>query len=518
MLHEFLTANQSELIDRCREKVARRSPPKANSPELKHGIALFLEQLIRTLQVEQGDEPLLSRKVSGPSGGAAPDPSEIGVTAARHGRELLQHGFTVDQVVHDYGDLCQAITELATERDASIGADEFRTLNRCLDNGIADAVTEFAYQRDILVENKGFHALTERLGFLAHELRNLIQTATLAVTAMRSGNVGLAGATGAVLDRSLIGLRTLIDRSLSEVRVAAGLPARYELLCLAPFIDEVRISASLEAQARGCRLIVNDVDPELAVDADRELLFSAVGNLLQNAFKFTGRRTEVVLSVHASAGRVLIEVADHCGGLPPLVADKMFVPFTQLSEDKSGIGLGLSISRRSVEANNGILRVRDVPGTGCVFTIDLPRRSLPEPAVVTRPPEARVGDGPEKAARILIVDDNADNRFNLAGLLERDGYQVSMAAEGGEAIKAQEATPFDVLITDIFMPDKDGVETIREFRQKHPRTRIIAMSGAGGIKVDYLSLTLELGAHKILRKPFDGAALKTAVKEVLARL
>lgn len=518
MLHEFLTANQAELVDRCREKVARRSSPKLTDAEMKHGISLFLGQLIRTLEVEQTAEPMLSRKVSGPPGGGARGSSEIGVTAARHGRELLHHGYTVDQVVHDYGDLCQAIMDLVLEREAPIDANEFRTLNRCLDNGIADAVTEFAHQRDLLVEDKGAHALTERLGFLAHELRNLIQTATLAVTAMKSGNVGLAGATGAVLDRSLIGLRTLIDRSLSDVRVTAGLPARHELLSLANFIAEIKISSSLEAQARGCRFVASAVDPSLAVDADRELLLSALGNLLQNAFKFTARHTEVTLNAYASGDRILIDVADRCGGLPPGEAEKMFLPFVQGGADKSGLGLGLSISRRSVEANNGLLSVRDVPGEGCVFTIELPRHSLAEPAFAARPPAHGRGAAlrTENNARILIVDDNDDNRYNVAGFLERDGYEVGTAAEGGEALKAQAASPYDVVITDIFMPNKDGVETILAFRQKYPKTRIIAMSGGGGIKVDYLALSLELGAHKILRKPFDVAALKAAVKEVLA--
>jgi hypothetical protein len=109
--------------------------------ELTHGIPLFLDQLIKTLEVEQTSEPMLSRRVSGPSGGG-PRKSELGTAAALHGRELLQQGFTVDQVVHDYGDLCQAITDLAFERQAPIEIDEFRTLNRCLDNGIAEAVTE----------------------------------------------------------------------------------------------------------------------------------------------------------------------------------------------------------------------------------------------------------------------------------------------------------------------------------------------------------------------------------------
>ena len=151
------------------------------------------------------------------------------MAAQRYGRELYQHGFTVEQVVHDYGDLCQAITDLAFERNAPIEVDEFRTLNRCLDNAIAVAVTEFSYQREFIAAGKQAHELNERLGFFAHELRNLINTATLALTAIKVGNVGLGGATGAVLDRSLVGLRNLIDKSLTEVRMTAGLPAQHHL-------------------------------------------------------------------------------------------------------------------------------------------------------------------------------------------------------------------------------------------------------------------------------------------------
>jgi signal transduction histidine kinase len=376
MLHEFLAANRDDLVDRCRLKVALRRAPKLTDAELEHGIPHFLDQLIKTLCVERTTEPLRSRAVSGQSGGEGSASSEIGATAAQHGRELLKHGFTVDQVVHNYGDLCQAITDLAFEKETPFAVDEFRTLNRCLDNAIADAVSEFAYQRDLLLEDAGAHALNERLGFLAHELRNLIHSATLAVTAIKTGNVGLAGATGAVLDRSLIGLRNLVDRSLADVRMTAGMPARRELIPLAGFIGDINISASLEAQARGCRLEVGVVDPRLAVEGDRELLFSAVGNLLQNAFKFTEQNTEVVLQARAAGDRVLIEVADKCGGLPPGHAEKMFAPFAQGSADRSGLGLGLSICRRSVEAIGGVLSVRNMAGSGCVFTVDLPRHTI----------------------------------------------------------------------------------------------------------------------------------------------
>jgi signal transduction histidine kinase len=377
MLHEFLTGNRAELVDRCRLKVARRSAPTVTSAELTHGIPLFLEQLVRTLQVEQTAEPMQSRKVSGPAGGGTPVLSEMGATAALHGRELLQHGFTVDQVVHDYGDLCQAITDLAFERNAPIEIDEFRTLNRCLDNAIAEAVTEYAYQRGSVVTSNEVQALNERLGFIAHELRDFVHTATLAVTAMRTGNVGMTGATGAVLDRCLIGLRTLADRSIADVRVTAGMPLQHELISLARLVDQIAGSALLEANARECRFTVSHVDAHLGVDVDRDMLFSAVGNLLQNAFKFTQPHTEVTLNAYAVADRILIDVEDHCGGLPPGAVDQMFLPFTQSGANRSGLGLGLAMCRRSVEANNGILRVRDVPGSGCIFTIDLLRRALP---------------------------------------------------------------------------------------------------------------------------------------------
>src|SRR5579872_7518404 len=376
MLHEFLTGNRANLIERCRVKVARRSAPRVTDAELTHGIPLFLDQLIKTLEVERTSEPMRSRKVSGPAGGGRPVLSELGATAALHGRELLQRGFTVDQVVHDYGDLCQAITDLACELDAAIEIDEFRTLNRCLDNGIADAVTEYSYQRLSAVTNDGVQALSDRLGFLAHELRNLIHTATLAFTAIKAGGLAASGPTGAALERSLIGLSALVDRSIADVRVAAGLPPRHELVCVADFIDQIGISALLEARARECRFTVGSVDGRLAVDVDRDMLLSAVGNLLQNAFKFTRHGTEVSVTAYAAADRILIDVEDHCGGLPPGSAEQLFLPFEQGGTNRSGLGLGLAICRRSVEANNGIVRVRDIPGSGCVFTIELPRRAL----------------------------------------------------------------------------------------------------------------------------------------------
>jgi signal transduction histidine kinase len=349
--------------------VSGRSKTKPTDGDLAHGIPIFLDQLIKTLAVEQASEPSMSRL---PSRARSRSVSDIGSMAALHGRDLLEQGFTLEQVVRDYGDVCQAVTSLAHETGAPIEVDEFRTFNRCLDTAIAGAVTEFAYRQASAATEDGFHALNSRLGPLAHELRNYLHIATYAVKAIKAGNVGLSGPTGDVLDRSLIGMRNLIDRSLAEVRVTAGLPPRFQVVKLADFLGQVEASASLDALARQCQLMVTPVDPEIEVCVDSEMLAAAVGNLLQNAFKFTKPHTEVRLHAYAVADRILIDVEDHCGGLPADVPEKLLLPFVQSGQDRSGLGLGLDICRRSVEANHGLLRVRDVSGCGCVFTIDLP--------------------------------------------------------------------------------------------------------------------------------------------------
>ncbi|MEZ0276108.1 MAG: sensor histidine kinase [Roseimicrobium sp.] len=379
MLHEFLFRNREDLVARCREKVRRRASPATTAEEMDHGVPFFLDQLIKTLAVEQTGQPMDGLKVSGPSGGGKPAHSELGEMAARHGGDLLRRGFTVEQVVHDYGDLCQSITDLAFELNEPVEVDEFRTLNRCLDNAIAMAVTEFNYQRDFAVADRQVRALNVQIGFFAHELRNFLNTATLALFAIKDGNLGLAGATGTVLDRAMVGMRSLIDRSLTDVRMIAGLPTHNVLFTLADFISELKMSGMLEAKVKECVLIVSLVDPRLAVDADRDLLLSAVGNLLQNAFKFTRPGTDVLLNAYSVGDRILIDVEDHGEGLPPGDAEKMFQPFTQAGADRSGLGLGLSIARRSVEANGGVLSVRNKALSGCIFTIDLPRHTMPAP-------------------------------------------------------------------------------------------------------------------------------------------
>jgi hypothetical protein len=213
MLHEFLSSNRKEVISRCRSKVGQRNSPPVTASELEYGVPLFLGQLVDALrnEHESGSPSKLLPSAEGRRG------------AALHGKKLLEEGYTVEQVVHDYGDICQSITELAKERAAPVTVDEFHTMNRLLDNAIADAVASYGRHREESHGAHGQQGLHERMGTLADEQRKLVQTALKALDALKVGNIGLMGATGTLLEDSLVQLRDLIDRSLPEIRLATGM-------------------------------------------------------------------------------------------------------------------------------------------------------------------------------------------------------------------------------------------------------------------------------------------------------
>jgi signal transduction histidine kinase len=244
---------------------------------------------------------------------------------------------------------------------------KFHTLNRCLDTAIAAAVTEYGRLKDEATS----HHEVERLGQVAHELRNLIQTALLSFQVVKTGRVGITGSTGAVLGRSLVDLRNLVDSALSEVRLAATTQRRARVSLLV-FVDEIAVAANMHAEYRDIRLTVEPVDPSLAISVDPQLLASALMNLLHNAFKYTHANGQVTLRTRAENGRVFIEVEDECGGIRQKDPD-LFRPFgDRRGSDRSGLGLGLSISRKAVEANGGEVHTLDLPGKGCIFGIELP--------------------------------------------------------------------------------------------------------------------------------------------------
>ena len=353
MLYEFVTTYRDAIIAKTRVTVSTRPWPPASSAELENGLAMFLTQLAETLRLENTATPFSTHA--------------IGESATRHGRDLLALGFTVSQVVHDYGDICQAITELAVEQNAPITTEEFHILNRCLDTAIADAVTEHAR---ITADSRSTDEL-ERTGLVTHEIRNIVNTAILAFDVVKRGTVGVNGNTGAVLGRSLTELRDLVESTLSDIRTAAS-HQRPELISVAAFLSDIAVAAALQAAYSGLQFTSEPFDPALVVNVDRQLLASAVTNLLSNAFKYTPAGGRVTLRARALDDHVVIEVEDGCGGLPEGRTD-LFKPFGERrGKNRTGLGLGLSIARRAVRAQGGEIEVRDLPGKGCAFAIHVP--------------------------------------------------------------------------------------------------------------------------------------------------
>jgi signal transduction histidine kinase len=353
MLSEFLSTHRQDIIADSRAKVASRPQPPVTSAELETGVPLFLDQLIATLRIEESTAAM-----------PAPD-RQIGLSAARHGKALQQIGFTAAQVIHDYGDVCQAITELAVKLDAPVTTEEFHTLNRCLDVAMAEAISEFGHQRELQFADDE----TERLAIFAHELRSLLSSSTQAFELLRSGRVGIGGSTGTMLGRNLAGVRALIDRSLAEVRLQTGLTI-IESVSLSAFIEEVEVSAALEAKARGLELSIAAPPPGVSIAIDRQILAAVLANLLQNAFKFTRHGGHVHLNTEADADRVFMAIEDECGGVAGEPED-LWAAFARTDKDRGARGLG--IARRGVRANGGEITARNIAGRGCVFTVILPR-------------------------------------------------------------------------------------------------------------------------------------------------
>jgi signal transduction histidine kinase len=358
ILYEFLKTNRDAILDLSAEKTRSLAGLRGASQQLKLGLPMFYEQLIAVLEDKLNSKP----------------PEEMLSSAASHGKEFLKLGYSLSHVVHAYGAMCQAITELATRRNAAITSEEFNILNGCLDVAIATAVSEYQFLSNRETEDNE----VKNLGFLAHELRNALSSATVAHEMIKGGLVGTGGSTAKVLEANLTRMRNLIDRSLSQVRMRAHAEVYVEKFHLFRLLDQIVVTAEVDANKRN-QVLHSEIDSSLEVEADQQFLLSAVANLIQNAIKYSKVNGKIILRARLSGDRVLIEVEDECGGIDVEKVSKLFEPYTQASADRSGLGLGLSITLRAVELSGGKITVENNPGHGCTFTIDIPQKLVASP-------------------------------------------------------------------------------------------------------------------------------------------
>jgi hypothetical protein len=297
---------------------------------------------------------------------------EAGIKRAAtvHGGAMFDLGYDVGSVAHDYADISNAITGLVMDTRTSISVEDVFVLNHCTDEAVGAAVQEFMARHD----RKQASGEAERQGMFAHELRNKISAVKLGFQSIVSGRFPVGGAVAATVTRGIFNLDALIERSILDTRLEMGVVSP-KLVHLHQLMDESRSDHMLSAQSRGLVLDVAPIPHEINIEVDPLIILGAVSNLLQNAFKFTPSGGRVLLRSHTIDQHVFIDVADGCGGLPPGKPEELFKAFEQRSGNRSGLGLGLFIARKGVEASGGQLQVEDLPGTGCVFTIELPLAS-----------------------------------------------------------------------------------------------------------------------------------------------
>jgi signal transduction histidine kinase len=323
--------------------------------ELVDHLPAFLDQVVAALQRRES--------------------ADDGLEAAEdHGVHRLALGFSLDQVVREYGAMRTAIFAVAGDAGVEVGTRDYEVIFDCVINGIAGAVSEYSRQRDAEMQRQA----TEHVAFIAHELRNPLSSATLAVAALQA-NQKLDPTERAVkiLDRGLQLMQDLVDHSLRMARVGSGVDLNAEPIQLRTLLEDTQSAVALNAEVKGILLEIS-LEGEHEIQVDARLVRSALSNLVRNAIKFTHPCGTVVVRGKVSGGRATIEIEDECGGLPAGDVEKVFSPFVQLGAGgNNGFGLGLAIARQAVDAHGGTLRVQNLPAKGCIFVLDLPVKPTP---------------------------------------------------------------------------------------------------------------------------------------------
>jgi signal transduction histidine kinase len=360
----FAETGLADLIEYRRDEIARRLtdrlyrttvPESVNRSDVVDSLGEFLVDLAARI-----------RDSCRPAGATTPPPPNI--TAAEHAKQRFGMGYDIGAVVREYAALRDVIWEMAEEIGIPMRAQELSAFSRHLISGIADAASRYAHERDARLRQEA----AKHVGFLAHELRNPLGSMRVAFNLLKRKGALAPGRATDIMERSMSRLAERIDNALIEVRLLSGPAIRRERVELPQLLQEIVDESAPEAESRAQRLRLELGEGQLVAHVDQNLLASALTNLVRNAVKFTPDAGTIHVRAKQGDGRLLIEVEDECGGLPPGAVQKLFDPFVQAGKDRSGFGLGLAIAKQAVDAHGGDLRVHSLERRGCVFTLDMP--------------------------------------------------------------------------------------------------------------------------------------------------
>lgn len=355
-MHEFLRQHSETLLQRWEAKARAQLPceKQLTHEQLRDSLSLFLDEII------EGLEHMAGKLVEG----------QQSALARVHGGQRQHLGGNIAELVREYGVLYECVIELHAELGTIPSLTALRELSKCLFTGASEAVEEFAVHEEASRQSREL----KHFGFIAHEIRNPLWSARMAWDLVQRDR-SLEGHPAGLLSRSLTRVAQLIDETLTTARLSElGQPQpslQKEPIHLTTLLAEAEADSSGDALVKRVELLLHATDG-LALSGDYRVLLSALTNLIRNAVKFTPAGGTVIVRSLLKESRVLIEVRDQCGGLPPDRAERLFEVFTQANQNRSGFGLGLAIAKQAVEAHGGTISVKNVPNKGCIFFVDLP--------------------------------------------------------------------------------------------------------------------------------------------------
>jgi signal transduction histidine kinase len=354
-LSALLADRRVDILERWTQRIGREHVDKELSRgELWDHLPKFFDEVLAALRTGEG-----SSAEAGTTNGSA--------ASIEHGTQRLRVGFDLAEVIREYEILTECILDEVETAGASVSTRAFRHVQALLNAGRAQAVVAYIDRRDAEMAQ----TTSQHVAFIAHELRSPLMSAFLAVTALRKSERPEDQWALGMLTRNLNALRDLIDQVLTADRLAGQIPLQRESFDLRVLLEQVAADTQWAAKRRQVDISVQA--PEgLPINGDQRLLRSAIGNVLGNAVKFTHEGSAISVRAQRRDGGITVEVEDGCGGLPQDNTTELFEPFVQRGENRTGFGLGLAIVKQALEAHGGRVSVRNVPGKGCVFALELP--------------------------------------------------------------------------------------------------------------------------------------------------
>lgn len=346
LLAQFLIDHKQAILERWLAVVVERlGLESGRTPELIDDLPTMLDEMAQAALLEASDWS--------PADGAR-----------AHGRHRITLGIDIGGLAEELILIGEIVLDLARAVGQRLPADDVAKLFRMLGRATAASVREYGRLRDQQVAVEA----AKHSSFLAHEIRTPLQTAKLAV-ALLEGAEGDFTKHLQKLKRAHGELTDLIDHSLIQSRLLGEPTLDVQRFSIEEVVADALSRLELTAQRKRIQLRAEHESFEM--EADRKLVLSALANLLTNAVKFTHAGGNVILRARRSDDRVLFEVEDECGGIPEALLPRLFDPFVQGGEDRSGAGLGLAIVKQAIEAHRGAVRVINDPGRGCRFVAEL---------------------------------------------------------------------------------------------------------------------------------------------------